>query len=131
MVTNGDIVSDINLESLITFHKKMSNNITVALKPIEKHSSFGEISLKKYQITNIEEKEIKTSFINAGIYCFDETVYNHIKRKNAKLNMDLIIKDAVKRKLKIGGYPVLEFWMDIGNKVNLDKIRNIFKKNYN
>ena len=59
VVTNGDIVSDINLESLITFHKKMSNNITVALKPIEKHSSFGEISLKKYQITNIEEKEIK------------------------------------------------------------------------
>ncbi len=128
IVINGDIVSDINLVSLINFHKSMSNNITVVLKPIEKHSNFGEISLKKYQITNIEEKVIKTSFINAGIYCLDENVYDYIRKKKSKLSMDLLIKDSINKKFKVGGYPMMEFWMDIGNKVNLDKIRNIFKK---
>ena len=92
IVINGDIVSDINLESLINFHESMSNNITVVLKPIEKQSSFGEISLKKYQITNIEEKVIKTSFINAGIYCLDENVYDYIRKKKSRLSMDLLIK---------------------------------------
>ena len=42
--------------------------------------------------------------------------------------MDLLIKEAINKNFKVGGYPMLEFWMDIGNKINLDKIRNIFKK---
>ena len=42
--------------------------------------------------------------------------------------MDLLIKEAIKSKLKVGGYPMLEFWMDIGNKISLNRIRNIFNK---
>ena len=43
--------------------------------------------------------------------------------------MDFLIKEAVKRSYRVGGYPMLEFWMDIGNRQNLDIIRNILKKN--
>ena len=43
--------------------------------------------------------------------------------------MDFLIRQAVKKNYKVGGYPMLEFWMDIGNKKNLDIIRNILKKN--
>jgi NDP-sugar pyrophosphorylase family protein len=42
--------------------------------------------------------------------------------------MDTLINMGIKKKLRIGGYPMLEFWMDIGNKKNLQKIRNIFGK---
>ena len=92
----------------------MKNNLTVVLKPIENQSSFGEVFLNKLQITKIQEKKIKTSFINAGIYCMDKRVFNMIKNKF--LNMDTLINEAIKRKMKVGGYPMLEFWMDIGNK---------------
>lgn len=126
IISNGDIVSDLNFSSLISFHKIMNNNLTVVLKPIEKHSSFGEVFLKKFQITKIEEKKIKTSFINAGIYCMDEKIFDLIQKKF--LNMDTLINMGIKKKLNIGGYPMLEFWMDIGNKKNLEKIRNIFRK---
>ncbi|MDC0608461.1 sugar phosphate nucleotidyltransferase [Candidatus Pelagibacter ubique] len=126
IISNGDIVSDLNFSSLISFHKMMKNNLTVVLKPIENRSSFGEVFLKKFQITKIEEKKIKTSFINAGIYCMDEKMFDLIK--NEFLNMDTLINMSIKKKLKIGGYPMLEFWMDIGNKENLEKIRNIFRK---
>ena len=126
IITNGDIVSDLNFSSLISFHKMMKNNLTVVLKPIENQSSFGEVFLNKLQITKIQEKKIKTSFINAGIYCMDKRVFNMIKNKF--LNMDTLINEAIKRKMKVGGYPMLEFWMDIGNKKNLEKIQNIFKK---
>jgi dTDP-glucose pyrophosphorylase len=126
IISNGDIVSDLNFSSLVSFHKIMKNNLTVVLKPIENHSSFGEVFLKKFQITKIEEKKIKTSFINAGIYCMDEKIFDLIKKEF--LNMDTLINMGIKKKLRIGGYPMLEFWMDIGNKKNLEKIRNIFGK---
>jgi dTDP-glucose pyrophosphorylase len=127
IVSNGDIVSDVNFSSLISFHKTMKNNLTVVLKPIENYSSFGEVFLKKFQITRIEEKKIKTSFINTGIYCMDEKIFDMIKKDF--LNMDTLINTGIRKKLRIGGYPMLEFWMDIGNKKNLQKIRNIFSKN--
>ena len=122
----SSIVSDVDFSSLISFHKTMKNNLTVVLKPIENHSSFGEVFLKKFQITRIEEKKIKTSFINTGIYCMDEKIFDMIKKDF--LNMDTLINIGIKKKLRIGGYPMLEFWMDIGNKKNLQKIRNIFSK---
>ena len=42
--------------------------------------------------------------------------------------MDSLINYAIRKKLKVGGYPLIEFWMDIANKKNLEKIRNIFSK---
>ena len=76
-----------------------------------------------------KSKKIRTNFINAGIYCFGSKPFNILKTKEKKIDMDFLIKEAVKRSYRVGGYPMLEFWMDIGNRQNLDIIRNILKKN--
>ena len=128
IVMNGDIVSDINLESFINFHTLNKNDLTVVLKPISSQSSFGEISIQNLKIKSIEEKEIKTSFINAGLYCFNRKIFNILKSNKEKIDIDFLIRQAIKKKYKVGGYPMLEFWMDIGNKKNLEIIRNILKK---
>ena len=127
IIINGDIVCDIILKSFYNFHNENKNDLTVALKSISSQSSFGEVSIENLRIKNIEEKKIKTSFINAGIYCFSSQIFNILKIKK-KLDMDMLIREAVKRNYRVGGYPMLEFWMDIGNKKNLDIIRNILKK---
>lgn len=128
IVMNGDIVSDINLESLINFHNSNKNDLTVTLKPISSKSSFGEISIQNFKIKSIEEKKIETTFINAGLYCFGKKVFNILKLNKKRIDMDFLIKQAMKKRYKVGGYPMLEFWMDIGNKNNLTIIRNILKK---
>jgi NDP-sugar pyrophosphorylase family protein len=128
IVMNGDIVSDINLESLVNFHNSNKNDLTVCLKPISSKSSFGEISLQNFKIKNIEEKKITTTFINTGLYCFGKKIFNILKSNKKKIDMDFLIKQAIEKKYKVGGYPMLEFWMDIGNKKNLSIIRNILKK---
>jgi NDP-sugar pyrophosphorylase family protein len=128
IVINGDIVSDINLESLTHFHILNNNDLTVTLKPVSSQSSFGEISIKNLKVKSIEEKEIKTTFINAGIYCFGKKIFNILRLNKKKIDIDFLIRQAVKKKYKVGGYPLLEFWMDIGNKKNLEIIKNILKK---
>jgi len=128
IVINGDIICDINLKSFYNFHEINKNDLTLALKIISSKSDFGEVSIKNLKIKNIEEKKIKTTFINAGIYCIGEKIFDIIKSKKEKINMDFLIKNSLKKGCKVGGYPMLEFWMDIGNKNNLNIIRNIFKK---
>ncbi len=128
IVINADIVCDINLKSFYNFHKLNKNDLTVALKLVSSESSFGEVSIKNLRVKNIEEKKIRTNFINAGIYCFGSKPFSILKTKEKKIDMDFLIKEAVKRSYRVGGYPMLEFWMDIGNRQNLDIIRNILKK---
>ena len=129
IVINGDIVSDINLKSFHNFHTINKNDLTIALKQVSSQSSFGEVLIKNLKIENIEEKKIRTNFINAGIYCLGNKIFKILKSKTKKIDMDFLIKEAVKKNYRVGGYPMLEFWMDIGNRKNLDIIRNILKKN--
>jgi dTDP-glucose pyrophosphorylase len=128
IVINGDIVSDINLKSFHNFHTMNKNDLTIALKQISSQSNFGEVLIKNFKIENIEEKKIRTNFINAGIYCLGSKIFKILKSKKKKVDMDFLIKEAVKKNYRVGGYPMLEFWMDIGNRKNLDIIRNILKK---
>lgn len=128
ILVNGDIVSDISLESFYNFHNTNKNDLTVGLKQVSNQSSFGEVTIENLKIKNIEEKKIKTSFINAGIYCFGKNIFDIIKANKKKIDMDFLINEALKKRHKVGGYPIFEFWMDIGNKKNLDIIRNILKK---
>ena len=128
IIINSDIVCDISLKSFYNFHSLNKNDLTVALKLVSSQSSFGEVSIKNLKIKNIEEKKIRTNFINAGVYCFGHKIFNILKSKKEKIDMDFLIKESVKRGYRVGGYPMLEFWMDIGNKKNLDIIRNILTK---
>ena len=128
IVINGDIVSDINLKSFYNFHNINKNDLTVALKLISSQSDFGEVLIKNLKIKNIEEKKIRTTLINAGIYCLGEKIFDTIKSNKEINDMDFLIKEAARKGYKVGGYPMLEFWMDIGNKKNLDLIKNILKK---
>lgn len=128
ILINGDIISDIDIEALKNYHIYNNNDLTVVLKTMSTKSNFGEVSISNLKVKNIEEKKIKTTFINAGIYCLGSSVFNFINSKGKKLDRDTLLKDLIKKKFKVGAYPILEFWMDIGNKTNLEKIRNIMKK---
>ena len=77
MMTYGDGLSDINLKTLLNFHKKNGKIATVtAVRPIAR---FGNLVLNKDNVESFSEKpQVSESWINGGFFVFEKEIFNYI-----------------------------------------------------
>ena len=70
------------------------------------------------------EKKNYSELINIGMYIFSPKILNNIKG-NLKIDMDQLIKQLKKNKMKIEVYPISEnSWVDTGTLENI-KLKNL------
>ncbi|MDR2457774.1 MAG: glucose-1-phosphate cytidylyltransferase [Clostridiales Family XIII bacterium] len=83
LLTYGDGVSDININSLVDFHKRSGKIITAtAAKPIGR---FGVLDIdENSSVVNFKEKpHEKSSWINGGFFVCEPEVFNYIDSDDA------------------------------------------------
>ncbi len=125
IVTNCDILTNLNYSDLIEFHLKNKNKVTIASRFFKMDNPYGVMKLSKNnQVFKIEEKPSQNHLISAGIYIMNFSVLNYLK-KNKKIDMTDFLNILLKKKIKIGTCLIHENWLDIGNKSDLKKINNI------
>lgn len=125
IVVNGDLVTDINYESFLKYHKKNKSNLTIATHLEVDTKDFGVLETIHKKVIDINEKPTLKTKINTGMYIVEKKVIETIK-KNTFLNMTDLIKKNIKKK-KVFSYPIYENWSDVGNLIELKKIRNLKK----
>lgn len=127
IVLNGDILTDLNLEEMIEFHRAKRSAATLALVPVEDVSRYGvsEIDednaitrfIEKPEFTAI--KEISSKNINAGIYILEPSILDLIaKDANRSFEYD-VFPQILERGIPFFGYVIKEnYWQDIGTPEN-------------
>ncbi|MEI7541958.1 MAG: NDP-sugar synthase [bacterium] len=137
LVLNGDILTDINIDSLIKVHKTSKALVTMALHKVADPSSYGVVETSvKGRIIKFTEKpvgaDIKSSWINAGIYVFDKQALKYIPA-GRKVSIEretfpsIIAADKV-----IQAYKAAYYWLDIGRIDNFKKANfDLIKGKYN
>lgn len=123
-VLNGDIIAKIKFSSVLDYHKKNKNDLTICFRKYEYQIPFGVF--KKNYFNLIEEKPVESHFINAGIYLFNKKILSYIK-KNSYQDMNVLINSLYKKNLRIKPYFVNENIYDIGDYNQYKKIKKIFK----
>lgn len=113
IVTNGDVITDINYNDLLNFHIKNNSDATMAIRPYEIKNPYGEIKTAGNEIINYFEKPIHKSYINTGIYVFQPKILKLLKY-NKECSMMQLFKKIKSKKLKVLAYPIHERWIDIG-----------------
>ena len=113
LVTNGDILTDINYGKILDFHSHHNAIATMAVGLHEWEHPFGVVHTKGVDIVKFEEKPIARSYINAGVYaleakaldalavgeyCDMPTLFNRLKEKSERTIV----------------YPTHERWVDVG-----------------
>ena len=114
VVTNGDVLSDINYSELLDFHCQHGAFATMAVRQHEWQHPFGVVRTKGVDIVEIEEKPITKSHINAGIYVLEPGALDSLS-KSEKCDMPMLfarLQDRAKRTIV---YPVHEPWLDVGH----------------
>ena len=113
LVINGDILTRLNFNTLFQFHLKHNPFLSIAVKNYELKNEFGVVKIKNNSVTELTEKPIYRSFINAGIYVLSKEAVELIKRKKIKDFPDLV-KIGKIRKKKINAFVFSDYWIDIG-----------------
>jgi len=127
-VINCDVKLDLDFSKISNFHINQKADMTIVSKQIINKLSFGRLNINsKFKVLSIEEKPELTNYINTGIYILNKKIKNLIN-KNQKIDMDEIIKQALKKKMKVVTYPLYENWIDLGTKRDLNKFINKIAK---
>ena len=80
VVTNGDVMSDINFSEILEYHINHKADATMAVREVEEQNPFGVIEFAGIDIKRIIEKPIKKLAVNAGIYVINKKMTNYVKK---------------------------------------------------
>lgn len=122
VVTNGDVITDINYGELLDFHLLHQGMATMAVRQYEWQHPFGVVQIDGVDIVGFEEKPIVRSYVNAGIYVLDPRALRHLPagRYCDMPTLFARLKDAAARTIV---YPMHEPWLDVGRPDDLERVQ--------
>lgn len=106
MVTYGDGVSDIDIDELLRYHRKMGKIATVTgVRPMTR---FGELGVKNGLATEFQEKpQIQSGLINGGFFVFQREVFK-LLGENVSLEREPL--ETLAREGELAVYRHKGFW---------------------
>lgn len=121
IVTNGDIISNVDYQDILQYHLKQHAFATMAVQEHRLINEFGTVEISGNVITGFKEKPITRSNINAGIYVLSNEVLKLLTKGNKK-NMPDLFMDAVDLEHRIVAYYLFEEWNDVGRVSDFKRI---------
>lgn len=119
IVTNADLITNLNFRDILSFHNHNKADITVAIKKHDYQNPFGVIDSKGIVLKKIIEKPSISFNINAGVYVINKNLFKIIK-KNKYFDIPEFINFYLNKK-KIIIFPLHEDWKDIQQPKDLVK----------
>lgn len=114
LIVNADLVTRVDFAALHEFHERHGFDATVAAARYEVQVPFGVLRYgQDGLIDGIDEKPVFQHFVAAGMYYLSPEIVAMVPRGRA-LDMPQLLEGARRIGLKIGIFPVHEYWRDVG-----------------
>ncbi len=112
IVANCDGMFNFDLSSLLSYHKKMSGIVTLAIRETKTPTEYGVVEMEGDNIISFNEKpsSSKTNLVSTGIYVFNPSVLSLLP-DTGMLERDVFPFLAHKNQLK--GYIFTSRWEDL------------------
>jgi dTDP-glucose pyrophosphorylase/CBS domain-containing protein len=126
LVINGDILTRINIRAMLEYHREHGADLTVAVREYDVQVPFGVVDCQGAEIKAVNEKPIYKFFVNGGIYLLEPRV-NRFVPSDQTFNMTDLIKRLLDEGRSVVGFPVMEYWLDIGRIADYEKAQEDVK----
>jgi len=118
LVVNGDILfnDDLDINKLISFHKRKRALATMVLAKVEDASRFGLVSIDNDgRVIAFREKprQAVPGLVNAGVYVFEPEIFEHIPACGPS-SLEEEVFPLLADKGKLYAYVYKGYWVDIG-----------------
>jgi NDP-mannose synthase len=127
MVSNGDVLSTLDLAQLIAFHKEQGGVATIATHHRKVHIDLGVIEVNgDYGIKDYIEKPTIPYQVSMGIYIFEPKALQYIPR-GSYLDFPDLIKLMLKNGERVVAYPFTGYWQDLGRPDDYEQANQDFE----
>jgi dTDP-glucose pyrophosphorylase len=123
LVLNGDLIADLDYESILKDHVKKKSDVTICVKRYVHNLPYGVINKRDSQ-SIINEKPDLNFLINIGVYILKPNILSFLK-KNQNCSMVEFLNILKKNKKKIKIFYVYESIFDVGDKSKYEEISNL------
>ncbi|TBL73010.1 nucleotidyltransferase family protein [Paenibacillus thalictri] len=127
IVMNGDILTKVNFERLLDFHKENNSKATMCVREYEFQVPYGVIKVDHHKLLSIEEKPVQRFFVNGGIYALEPEVLERVPI-GTFYDMPTLFEKLIEQNEETSVFPIREYWLDIGRKDDFQRANNDFKE---
>jgi len=123
-VVNGDVITNIDYQSVLDFYHGSKAAAVMCTKSISQTNPYAEVSFDaQYNLVDLKEKPTSQFYINLGVYILNKAVIG-LLAKNEFFDMPNLFLKAKETHCTIKVFNVNDDWMDIGKPNDYLTIRN-------
>jgi len=114
LVCNGDLLTDLDFDDLVAFHRRQGSILTIASHIRQVKVDLGVLEFNgDYRLTGYREKPQTDYFVSMGIYVYEPAVLGYIQ-PGAYLDFPDLVLRLLASGEKVCAYPNDSLWLDIG-----------------
>ncbi|MEV6491602.1 sugar phosphate nucleotidyltransferase [Actinoplanes sp. NPDC051633] len=114
LVTNGDVLSDLDYADLVAYHQGASAALTIATQPRESAADFGVVTIDSDNcVTSFIEKPVTRQIVNMGIYVYEPSALAYL-RAGERMDVPELVRTLLRAGERVAAYPFTGAWHDVG-----------------
>jgi len=126
LVMNGDLLTDIDFDELVAFHRESRAALTIATHKRQVKIDFGVLEFgDDLSVYNYKEKPETTYYVSMGIYVYEPHVLRHIE-PNRYLDLPDLVLKLVAENEKVCAFSTDCLWLDIGRPDDYERAQALF-----
>ena len=126
LVMNADLVTKVDFKRVLDYHRQHKCVMSIAAAAYHVRVPYGVLKLSGSQVIAVEEKPVRRSMCNAGIYVLEPELLALVANNKA-YDMTELIAEVLQRGLPVTAFPIFEYWTDIGKKNELRQAQKDFQ----
>jgi len=128
LVTNGDVLTTLDIGLLVDFHRDQEAVATIAMHPRSVNIDLGVIECNgRHEVTNYIEKPSLDYTVSMGIYVFEPRVLKYIPKGCYMDFPDLVLK-LLEGGERVVGFAYNGYWQDLGRQNDYERATTDFER---
>ncbi len=121
LVLNGDVLTDLDLKKLVSFHEETEAEASIHLIPVEDPSRYGVVPTDENgRVLGFIEKptqgESPTNWINAGTYVLEPSILKEIEL-GRRVSIERELFPSLAAESKLYAFHSENYWIDTGTPI--------------
>ena len=123
LVTNADIITELDFQSFYGWHLRRNAAVTVGVRQHDYMVPYGVLQIAGEQVHSIEERPTLSFQISSGLYVLNTEILDLVP-SDEKFDMPDLIRAALRTGRRVCAYPIRERWVAIESVADLTEERS-------